>query len=288
MVGAKPHPLRDAYHLLLRIPWWGLLSVIAGAFPILNVLFAALYFETGGIAGARDGSFRDAFFFSVQTMGTIGYGAMYPKSDAANWLVVAESVAGLIMTALATGLVFARFSQSTGMLVFAEKATISPMDGLPTLGFRIGNDRSNTIFEATVRVVAFRTERTKEGVLFYRMYDLPLVRERTPALARSWNVLHVIDDRSPLWNMTPESCHADEVELVVSVVGTDDTSLQPVHGRHRYVTRDIVWGARPADILTEKPDGTIQLDLRRFHDVVQTDPTPEFPYPKKAAPVTAA
>jgi inward rectifier potassium channel len=280
VVGATPHPLRDAYHLLLRIPWWGVLLVIGGSFLLLNVLFALGYVATGGLHGAHPGSFRDAFFFSVQTMGTIGYGAMYPETDAANVLVVMESVAGLIVTALATGIVFARFSQSIGMLVFSEKACIAPMDGKPTLNFRIGNDRANTIFEATVRIVAFRTERTKEGVLMYRMYDLALVRDRTPALARSWNVLHVIDENSPLWQMTPESCDKDEVELAISVVGTDDTSLQPVHGRHRYLAKDIAWGARPADILSEKPDGTIQLDLRRFHEVIPTEPTEAFPYPR--------
>jgi inward rectifier potassium channel len=279
VVGAKAHPLRDAYHLVLTVPWWGVLLAISGSFLVLNLLFALGYAATGGVVGAREGSFRDVFYFSVQTMGTVGYGAMYPKSDAANVLMVAESVVGLIMTALATGVVFARFSQSSGRLVFSERATIAPMDGVPTLNFRIGNDRSNTIFEAQIRVVAFRTERTAEGVLFYRMYDLVLVRERTPALARSWNVLHVIDDKSPLFGATPSSCGADEVEIAVSVVGTDDTSLQPVHARHRYLAKDIVWGARPADVLSERPDGVIVLDLRRFHDVVPTEPTESFPYP---------
>lgn len=277
IVGAKPHPLRDAYHFMLGIPWWGVLLVIAGSYLAINVLFALAYLACGGLEGARPGVFRDAFYFSVQTMGTVGYGAIYPKSDAANTLVVAESVVGLISTALATGIVFARFSIAQSMIVFSRKACIAPMDGVSTLNFRIGNDRPSTIFEAQIRVVVFKTERTAEGVFFYRMYDLELVRDRTPTLSRSWNVLHHITESSPLFGVTPEICRAQEVELAVSVVGTDDTSLQPVHARHRYQCEDLVWGARPADVLSETPDDKLVLDLTRFHDVVATAPTAAIP-----------
>ncbi len=282
IVGARRHPLRDAYHSLLRMPWWAVLTTIAGSYLALNALFAIAYMLVGGVQGVRPGSFGDAFFFSVQTMGTIGYGAMYPVAFGAQLLMVAESVAGLIVTALATGMLFARFSQTTGQLVFSAKAVISPMDGVPTLAFRIGNDRASTVFEAQVRVSMIRTEKTKEGVTFYRLYDAKLVRDRSPALARSFTVMHEVTEGSPLFGMTPDACVLDEVELAVTVVGTDDTSLQPVHARRRYTLADIVWGARLADVLSELPDGRMQLDIRRFNDVVATKPTPEFPYPAKA------
>jgi inward rectifier potassium channel len=280
VVGAKAHPLRDAYHLLLRMRWVGVLGFIAALFLALNFVFACVYLVTGGVVGVQPGSLRDAFFFSVQTMGTIGYGAMYPSSTAAQTVVVAESVVGLIMTALATGIVFARFSQSSGQLVFSDKACISPMNGVPTLAFRVGNDRSSTVFEAHVRVALARTERTAEGVTFYRLYDLELSRERSPALARSWTVMHPVTEKSPLFGASPKSCDADEIELMVTVDGTDDTSLQPVHGRRRYLTSDIVWGARLADVLSELPDGRLQLDVRKFHELVPTEPSESFPYPK--------
>ena len=279
IVGAKRHPLRDAYHSLLRMPWWGVLTTIAGSYLTLNALFAVGYLVVGGVQGVRAGSFGDAFFFSVQTMGTIGYGAMYPVAFGAQVLMVAESVVGLIVTALATGMIFARFSQTTGQLVFSNKAVISPMNGVPTLAFRIGNDRASTVFEAQVRVSVIRTEKTLEGVTFYRLYDAQLARDRSPALARSFTVMHAITESSPLFGMSPEACTADEIELAVTVVGTDDTSLQPVHARRRYTLREIVWGARLADILSELPNGTMQLDIRRFDDIVATKPTPEFPYP---------
>jgi len=280
VVGAESHAIRDAYHSLLRLPWWGVGLFLVVLTSFANGAFALAYVVTGGIANAAPGSFRDAFFFSVQTMGTIGYGAMYPTSTAAHLVVAAESTVSIILVALATGIVFARFSQSTGRLVFMKKACIAPWDGVPTLMLRVGNDRASTVFEATIRLVAVRTEKTKEGVTFYRMYDLALVRDRSPALQRSWTVMHVIDEKSPLYGMTPERFVADEVELAVSVVGTDDTSLQPVYGRCRFTHDDIVWGARPSDILTELPDGRLQLDVRRFDDVSPTAPTSTFPWPR--------
>ena len=136
--------------------------------------------------------------------------------------------------------------------------------------------------EAVVRVAIIRTERTAEGVVFYRLTDLALVRERSPQLSRSFVVMHVVDEKSPLFGMTPEACEKEEIELSVTVVGTDDTSLQPVHARKRYLLTDFMWGARLADVLSELPDGRLQLDVRKFHDVVPTKPTATFPYPRDA------
>jgi inward rectifier potassium channel len=152
------------------------------------------------------------------------------------------------------------------------------MNGVPTLAFRIGNDRASTIFEAIVRVSLIRTERTAEGVVFYRLVDLVLSRERSPALARSWTVMHPITPESPLFGMSPTSCKLQEVELVATVVGTDDTSLQPVHARHRYVAADLVWGARLADVLRELPDGRLELDVRKFDELTPSEKTEAFPY----------
>jgi inward rectifier potassium channel len=278
VVGAEPTPLRDFYHALLRLPWWVTIAAISGVFLLANALFALAFSVVGGIQHAANGSFASAFFFSVQTMGTIGYGAMYPDSTAANVLVVAESITGLTLTALATGLVFAKFSRSTALIMFTRQAVISPMNGVPTLMFRLGNQRGNQIVDARIRVVMVRTEQLPEGGTFYRMLDLKLQRARTLTLSRSWTVLHTIDADSPLWGETPDSCAAKEVELQVLVVGVDDITMQTVHGGHRYFAREIVWGARLSDVLAETPDGNMLLDLRKFHDVQPTARTPAFPY----------
>ncbi|HTA92935.1 MAG TPA: ion channel [Polyangiaceae bacterium] len=278
VVGAPRAPFRDLHHRFLRAPWWLALSAIVATFLTLNAGFALLYLVTGGVKDARPGSFLDVFFFSVQTMGTIGYGDMHPVSTAANWLVVCEAVVSLILTAVATGLIFSKFSQLQARVAFTSTITITPMDGVPTMMFRLGNERGNQIVEALLHVVMLRTEHTREGMTFYKMIDIPLVRERSQAFTRSWTAMHSITKDSPLYGVTEAQMNAEEMEFIVSMIGTDDTSLQPVHARRHYTHKDVLWGARHADILTEQKDGTIILDLTKFHDTVPTKATPEFPY----------
>ncbi|MES1177274.1 MAG: ion channel [Myxococcales bacterium] len=277
-LGAPRAPFRDFHYRFLRAHWWVAIGAIVVAFLALNALYALLYLWTGGIRDVRPGSFVDAFYFSVQTMGTIGYGDMYPISRAANLVVVTEAVTSLIVSALVTGLVFSKFSQLKPRVAFTTKITICPMDAIPTMMFRLGNERGNQIVEAQLRVVMIRTEHPIEGMTFYKMYDLPLVRDRSQAFTRSWTAMHQIVPGSPLYGLTPADMIASELEFVVSVVGTDDTSLQPVHAQRHYLHDDVIWGARHADILTELSDGTIELDLRKFHDIVATRATDDFPY----------
>ena len=246
----------------------------------VDALYDGTDLYLGGVTNARARSFWDAFCFSVQTMGTIGYGAMYPTSMAANVVMITESVVSLLVTALATGLVFAKFSRSSARVAFSKHAVVGPMDGVPTLMIRVGNERGNAILEATIRVALMRTEHLKEGTIFYRMTDLVLTRDRSPAMSRSWTVLHPIDDKSPLFRCTPESVARDELEILVNLVGTDDTSLQPVHARRRYLDKEILWGARHADVLSEDDAGNIVMDVRKFHEVTATAPIDGFPYPR--------
>jgi inward rectifier potassium channel len=282
VVGDRNAPLRDFYHALLRRPWWVTIAVISGSFLVANAVFAGAYLITGGIAHAARLSFLDAFFFSVQTMGTIGYGALYPESRLANVLVVAESITGLTITALATGLVFAKFSRSTARLAFTREAVISPVNGVPTLMFRLGNQRGNRIVDAQIRAVIIIKERTAEGRTFYPMIDLKLTRQRALSLSRSWSVMHIIDRTSPLYGKTPETLVSDEAEITVMVVGLDDITMQPIHASHIYFASQVLWGARHADILSESADGNLMLDLNKFQDTEPTQATPEFPYPPAA------
>ena len=278
VIGYRRTPLRDFYHALLRLPWWATVGAISGAYLFANALFALVYLATGGIEHAAPGSFWDAFFFSVQTMGTIGYGAMFPSSGAANGEVVADSLVSLLLTAISTGMVFAKVSRSTARFVFSRNAVISPFDGAPTLMFRLGNERSNHIVNAEIHIGLVRTERTREGQTHYRMLDLPLSRARSLSLSRSWNVFHPIDAASPLFGETPATLLEKEVELQVLVVGLDDITMQTVHAEYRYFARDILWGARLADVLMPAGGGNLLLDLRKFHDVEPTEPMADFPY----------
>lgn len=281
VINHKPPSWHDLYHGLLRLSWTATFTAIAGTFLVVNAVFAAAYVETDGIANAHHGSLADAFFFSVQTFGTIGYGAMYPTTAAANVLVVTESLLSLILTALVTGLVFAKFSRSTARLTFTHEAVISPVNDVPTLSFRMSNERGNQIVDAQIRLVMIRKEITREGGTFYRMLDLRPTRDHALSLSRSWTVMHTIDESSPLHGASPESVVEQEVELQVQVVGLDETSMQPVHGGHRYHAAQLRWGARHADIIHEVEGGDLVLDLARFHQVVATPPTPRFPYPRE-------
>lgn len=280
VVGARTEWFRDIHHAFLRLPWWVGLGTVTAAFLLTNLLFGFAYAELGGVANARPHSVADGFYFSVQTMATIGYGAMYPQSTAAHVLVVTEAVLGLLLTALCAGLVFAKFSRPIGRIVFSRQAVIGPLDGVPMLMFRVGNERGNLIAEATVRVAMVRTVRTREGVTFYRMTDLTLVRDRSPALSRSWNVMHELGPSSPLYGYDPERMASEELEIIVTLVGVDDTSYQPVHARCQYEHTSVVWGARHADVLSETPDGNLILDIRNFHNILPTEPLESFPYPR--------
>jgi inward rectifier potassium channel len=274
LVGDAKHPLRDAYHAVLIRSWWFVLGGIALAFLVVNALFALAYWFAGGVASAH--SFADDFYFSVQTSGTIGYGAMYPIGRAAELLVVAEAVVSLIVTALVTGLVFAKFSRSPARVRFSRHATFGPHDGRTMLMVRLGNQRGGAIVDATIHVTMTRTEITAEGERFYRQRDLPLVRSRAPALSRSWTVMHAIDESSPLFGATAASLAACDAELGVSISGTDEITLQSSHARHTYDNADIAWDMRHADLIREEP-GKFIVDLTRFDDVVpaalQSPPT---------------
>jgi inward rectifier potassium channel len=270
ILGAPAPGLRDMYHALLRVPWWAAFLIIVVTYLTLNLLFALCFLWCGGVANARPGSLADAFYFSVQTMGTIGYGAMSPVSHVANLLVVCESVIGLVLTALITGLVFVRFSQTRARLMFSSKAAIGLMDGVPTLMLRVGNERRGSIVGAEFRLTIARTGKTSEGMTIYRTEDLTLVRPRAAVLSRAWVVMHKIVEGSPLYGLDAASFTAVEGELQLEVVGLDETSLQPIHALHRWFANSIAWDSRLADVLSETPEGDIVLDLHHFHDVVQT------------------
>ena len=279
VVGAKPIGSEDLVHVLLTAPWTVFLAIVVSAYLGLNAIFASIYLGVGGVTGVH--GFVDAFFFSVQTMGTIGYGAMSPATVAANSIVVIESVTGLLVTALATGLVFMRFSRTRAKIRFSSHVAISPVDGTPNLAIRVGNERRVPIVDMSFRLTLTRTTVTKEGVTLYRAEHLPLVHERAPMLVRSMTLRHVVDAKSPIFADTPGSFEEGHVELVVAASGTDESTLQPVHARKTWTLKNVVWGARLADLMSQPSPKKMVLDLRRFHDLVPTDATETFPYVAK-------
>jgi|SRR4028118_10525 inward rectifier potassium channel len=259
---------RDPYHLLLTLNWSWFIGLTAASYIVANALFALLYLAGGDcIQNARPGYFSDAFFFSVQTMASIGYGAMYPKTDYANVLVTIEALVGLMGLAMGTGLMFARFSRPTARVLFSGVAIIAPLNGVPTLMFRAANERRNQILEAQMGVSLLRNEVTAEGESMRRFYDLKLLRSQTRNFSLTWTVMHQIDESSPLYGETPESLAETETDIVITLTGLDETVSQTVHARHYYMTEEILWNMRFVDILSRKSDGRRMIDYTRFHDV---------------------
>jgi len=260
---------RDPYHLMLTIPWSGFLVLAALGYVVANALFALAYLAGGdGIENARPGNFFDAFFFSVQTMASIGYGAMYPRTAYANAVVTIESLTGLMGLAMGTGLMFARFSRPTARVIFSCVAVITPYEGVPTLMFRAANQRRNQILEAQMRVRLMRDEVSVEGQFMRRVYDLNLVRNQNPMFSLSWTAMHPIDEQSPFYGATPESLDEAETSLVVTLTGLDETVSQTIYARHTYVSREILWNMRFVDIISKTKEGNRFVDYSRFHNVV--------------------
>jgi inward rectifier potassium channel len=267
--GVPDARFRDYYYRLLSASWVWLISVLCGWYVVTNALFAAAYLGLGdGIENARPGSFTDAFFFSVQTMATIGYGKLVPRGFAANVLVSAEALIGMGGLAVATGLLFAKFSRPTARVVFSRSAVIAMRDEVPRLMFRVANERDSMIVEAQMRVVLVRTEKTSEGETMRRFHDLELERGRTAIFPLSWTVSHRLGPESPLHGLSPETLDEGDIELVCSLTGVEELFASTIHARFSYSTVDIKFGHRFVDILALEPDGRRAVDYTRFHDTM--------------------
>lgn len=266
------HHTKDAYHWLMEQSWPRLIAYVSLTYVVLNILFALLYMaEPGSIAEARPGNFLDHFFFSVQTLATVGYGQMHPTTNYGNLIVALESLMGMASIAIITGLVFTRFSRPTARVMFTDHAVVAPFDGLPTFMFRAANQRGNQLLQAKIHVTLARSERTLEGESIRRFYDLKLVRDATSFFSLTWTVRHQIDAASPLYNCTPESLAASESEIIVLLSGIDDVFGENVHARHAYYGDEILFNHRFIDMFIRDAENRPVIDYVNFN---RTEPLP--------------
>lgn len=263
---------KDAYHFLRTTTWTRLTLLFAGVFLAVNLLFAAILY-LGGAEVMNAHGFLDDFWFSVQTLATIGYGYLAPADGLANAVVTVESFVGISLTAVITGLVFARFATPYAKVIFSRVAIIAEHDGKRTLMFRMANARSTAIVEATCRVYVTRDEILAGGERMRRVYDLPLRRSTSPIFSMSWLATHTIDAQSPIADLTPDTLATASVNLIVTFQGIDDRLAATVHTRHAYNAEDIVFDRRFADIfLTDPETGGRYLDFEVFHETVPVLP----------------
>jgi inward rectifier potassium channel len=272
-IGQRFAPHEDLYHFVLTRTWSEFFLLMGLAFLGANALFAVLYWVVpGSVSNARPGSFEDAFFFSVQTMATIGYGGMAPATRFAHIVVTVEAMTGILSVALITGITFAKFARPTARVLFSDKLILAPRNGVPHLTFRVANWRHNLVTEAQLRVILLVSEQTREGETLRRQVEVPLVRDNTPLFALTWTVLHLVDGRSPFFG--PDALprlRAANAEMFVTLTGLDEAMGQ-IHAQHSYRLDNIVTNMRFVDVLTLRPDGTRELDYRHFHDVVPLAP----------------
>jgi inward rectifier potassium channel len=257
----------DFYHDILTNSWPLFFFKLAAGFIVINLVFAMLYVvDRGGIVNARPGSYLDAFFFSVQTLGTLGYGAMAPRSLYANLLVTVESFTGILTIALFTGIIFARFSRPFARVVFSQVAVVAPFEGIPTLMFRAANQRGEAMLDASVTVTLARQHTTLEGVTMRRFQEVKLLRSSNSLFALSWTIMHPIDQDSPLYGLTPEEMEEQDMEIVVMLNGLDEILADRIYCRHAYWADEIVWNRRFVDVISVTPGGNRMVDLTQFHD----------------------
>jgi len=269
-IGLPRYDWHDIYHLTLTLSWPVFLAVIGAIFLGVNALFALAYLaDVNGIENARPGSFGDAFFFSVETMATVGYGIMSPKSLYSHIVSMTEIMAGMLGFAVATGLMFARFSRPRSRILFSDVAVIHSFNGVLAFMIRVANERHDLVVEPHVRMSLLLNEVTQEGDNFLRFHDMKLVRERTPILALSWTVMHVIDESSPFYGHTAETLN--DCMIVVSFSGLNETMLQGIQAHKVYNATDIRWGKKFVDILSVTPHGERLIDYSRFHEVENLD-----------------
>ena len=259
--------LRDAYQWLLALSWPRFALFIAGVYIVINLIFAALYSLGGNsIAGLPPGSFIDEFFFSVQTLATVGYGHMYPQTLYGHIVTTFEIIAGMFGLAVMTGLIFVRFSRPTARIEFSRSIVIAPFNGQPALMVRVANLRHRSLVEAEFRIMFSRDQDTVEDKGYRHFYQLKLDFDRMTLFPAALTLRHTIDDRSPLHGVTAELLEASNATFVVSVVGIETVIPASVQTQYDYTWRDVRFGERFVDIYTELEPGRLTVDYGRIHE----------------------
>jgi len=264
----------DIYHHAMTVSWPAFFGWAALVFTVLNSVYATLYFlGDKPVANVRSESFLEFFFFSIETLATVGYGDMHPQSNYGHIVATVEIFTGMSFLAVMTGLVFARFSRPKARFVFAQHAVVASHESRPTLMIRVANARHNTISGANAKLWLIRAETTPEGQVLRRYYELTLQRRENPVFVFSWTIFHTIDEFSPLSGLSEDHLGKSDAALVLTVSGFDDSSAQQLWARQGYSYKDIRWRHRYVDI-TSSADGRMVLDYAKFHDVVP-DELPE-------------
>lgn len=263
--GVSRFDMRDPYHFAVALTWPQFLATLLAIYLLVNVVFATLFWLIpGAVANARPHNFGDAFFFSIETLATVGYGDMYPMTLYGHVIASIEIVCGLGFTAILTGLTFVRFSRPRAKLVFASNPVVAMHNGKPTLMLRVGNGRLAVLLDAVAKLNVLLSATSSEGKRFRRAQELRLERAHLPGFPLTWTLMHMLDEQSPLHGYDRVRMIAARAQLFVTLEARDPTLAAVVHDIRNYAAEDIRFGMRYVDAVTMAEDGTPVADLTKI------------------------
>ncbi|HWE45683.1 MAG TPA: ion channel [Caulobacteraceae bacterium] len=269
--GVGRYDLKDPYHILVTATWRAFLLGMVGAYVLINIVFALLYLaEPGSVANLPHGSFLHAFFFSVETLATVGYGVMAPATIYGHAVASTEIICGMAFTAIATGLIFVRFSRPRARILYADSAVITVRNGVPTLMVRIANGRMTVLTNARAQLSALMREVTLEGAVYRRPRDLVLDRPHLPIFALTWTLMHPIDEASPLYGFDEETMNSESVRLFLSVHAHDTALNADVQDMKDFGPEKVLFNTRYQDAVSFDDQGRTFADLTRI-SLVEAD-----------------
>jgi inward rectifier potassium channel len=267
-LGLKKSLFQDVFYRVLKASWLKFTLISGFLYLLINFFFGLIYyFSPAEILNARPHSIWDAFVFSFQTSSTLGYGYLLPKSHLAHAIVMIDTMIGIFYVAIMTGLAFSKFSRPSAQLLFSDKIILTTFDHIPTLMFRVANNRDTHIVDATLNVAALIPYVSKEGHSLRRFYKLPLVSNNNPTFSLSWTAMHQIDENSPLHGLEFSEFEAQSILIFVSFTGIDDILSQTIHSNHRYTSDQFHRASKFTDILTVNEHNSYTVDFEKFHDI---------------------
>lgn len=267
-VGLSAGFFEDIYYNILTMTWLSFIICFFGGYLLINGFFASLYFISGdNLLNVNPTSYWEAFVFSFQTSASIGYGYFLPKTDLAHFIVMFDSMSGMLFVALATGIAFGKFSRPSSMVMFSKNMLINKQDGKEVLSFRIGNSRESHIVDASVKVAVSVLRTTAEGETMRRIYDLDLTRSESPLFGLSWTVMHPIDESSLIYHLPQHELFSEETFFIVSLSGIDEAFAHVVYDRHIYKGSDLLQDKYFLDVMDVDAQGNSVIDYSNFDKV---------------------